>query len=83
VYTNTRVTGIKLSAQGRGQAVVTDKGEIRCEIMVNAAGMWAPRIAAMAGLHFPTTPVDHQHIALHAVPGNEFDAEDALPARSR
>ncbi|MBL8101880.1 MAG: FAD-dependent oxidoreductase [Anaerolineales bacterium] len=73
IYTNTRVTGIKLSAKGEVQAVVTDKGEIRCEIIVNAAGMWAPRIAAMAGLHVPTTPVDHQHIALRAVPGHEFD----------
>ena len=72
VYTNTRVTGIKLSAKGEVQAVVTDKGEIRCEIIVNAAGLWAPRIAAMAGLHIPTTPVDHQHIALRAVPGHEF-----------
>ncbi|MEW6285672.1 MAG: FAD-dependent oxidoreductase [Chloroflexota bacterium] len=72
VYTNTRVTGIKLSAKGEVQGVVTDKGEIRCETIVNAAGMWAPRIAAMAGLHVPTTPVDHQHIALRAVPGHEF-----------
>ncbi len=73
VCTNTRVTGIKLSARGEVQAVVTDKGEIRCEIIVNAAGMWAPRVAAMVGLHIPTTPVDHQHIALRAVPGHEFD----------
>jgi 4-methylaminobutanoate oxidase (formaldehyde-forming) len=75
VYTNTRVTGIKLSAKGDVQAVVTDKGEIRCEIIINAAGMWAPRVAAMAGLQIPTTPVDHQHIALRAVPGHEFAHE--------
>lgn len=75
IYTHTRVTGIKLSAKGEVQAVVTDKGEIRCEIIVNAAGMWAPRIAAMAGLQIPTTPVDHQHIALRAVPGHEFSPE--------
>ncbi|MBK7316168.1 FAD-dependent oxidoreductase [Candidatus Villigracilis affinis] len=75
IYTNTRVTGIKVSAKGEVQAVVTDKGEIRCEIIINAAGMWAPRIAAMAGLHIPTTPVDHQHIALKAVPGHEFSPE--------
>jgi 4-methylaminobutanoate oxidase (formaldehyde-forming) len=75
IYTNTRVTGIKLSAMGEVQSVVTDKGEIRCEIVVNAAGMWAPRIAAMAGLQIPTTPVDHQHIALRAVPGHEFSAD--------
>jgi len=75
VYTDTRVTGIKVSAQGEVTEVVTDKGSIRCEMVVNAAGMWAPRIAAMAGLHFPTTPVDHQHIALKAVPGHEFNAK--------
>ncbi|MDO8755739.1 MAG: FAD-dependent oxidoreductase, partial [Anaerolineales bacterium] len=72
IFTNTRVTGIKLSAQGTIERVVTDKGEIRCEIVINAAGLWAPRIAAMAGIHIPTTPVDHQHIALKAVPGHEF-----------
>lgn len=71
-YTQTRVTGIKLSAKGEVERVVTDKGEIRCEIVINAAGLWAPRIAAMAGIHIPTTPVDHQHIALKAVPGHEF-----------
>jgi glycine cleavage system aminomethyltransferase T/glycine/D-amino acid oxidase-like deaminating enzyme len=73
VYTNTRVTGIKMSAKGEVEAVLTDRGEIRCEIIINAAGMWAPRVAAMAGLNIPTTPVDHQHIALRAVPGHEFD----------
>ncbi len=72
IYTNTRVTGIKVSAQGNIERVVTDKGEIRCEIVINAAGLWAPRIAAMVGINIPTTPVDHQHIALKAVPGHEF-----------
>ena len=75
VYTDTRVTGIKLSAKGEVREVVTEKGSIRCETVVNAAGLWAPRVAAMAGLHIPTTPVDHQHIALKAVPGHEFDAQ--------
>ncbi len=75
VYTNTRVTGIKLSAKGDVREVVTDKGPIRCELVVNAAGLWAPRVAAMAGLYFPTTPVDHQHIALKAVPGHEFNSK--------
>jgi glycine cleavage system aminomethyltransferase T/glycine/D-amino acid oxidase-like deaminating enzyme len=75
VYTHTRVTGIKVSAKGEVEAVVTDKGEIRCEIVINAAGLWAPRVAAMAGINVPTTPVDHQHIALKAVPGHEFTHE--------
>ncbi|MCJ7433675.1 MAG: FAD-dependent oxidoreductase [Anaerolineales bacterium] len=74
VYTNTRVTGIELSPKGEVKAVITDKGKIKTELVINAAGLWAPRIAAMAGLYFPTTPVDHQHIALKAVPGHEFNA---------
>jgi glycine cleavage system T protein len=75
VYTNTRVTGIELSPKGEVKAVITDKGTIKTELVINAAGLWAPRIAAMAGLYFPTTPVDHQHIALKAVPGHEFNAK--------
>ena len=72
VYTGVRVTGIELSPKGEIQKVITDHGSVRTEIVVNAAGMWAPRVAAMAGLSFPTTPVDHQHIALKAVDGHEF-----------
>lgn len=75
VYTDTRVTGIKLSPKGEITEVETNKGSIKTELVVNAAGMWAPRIAAMAGLYFPTTPVDHQHIALTPVKGHEFNAE--------
>jgi glycine cleavage system T protein len=72
VCTGVRVTGITLSTKGDVQSVKTDHGSIKTQIIVNAAGMWAPRVAAMAGIHFPTTPVDHQHIALRAVPGHEF-----------
>ena len=75
ICTNTRVTGIELSTKGQVQRVLTDKGAIQTEIVINAAGLWAPRVAAMAGLHIPTTPVDHQHVALTAVPGHEFAAD--------
>ena len=72
IKTSMRVTGIELSPRGEIKRVLTDQGTIRTEIVVNAAGMWAPQVAAMAGLHIPTTPVDHQHIALKAVRGHEF-----------
>jgi 4-methylaminobutanoate oxidase (formaldehyde-forming) len=72
VNTNTRVTGIELSPAGEIQAVRTDKGTIKTNIVVNAAGMWAPRLVAMVGVNLPTTPVDHQHITVKAVPGHEF-----------
>jgi len=73
INTHTRVTGIELGPRGEIRRVLTDRGAVTTGTVVNAAGMWAPRIAAMAGLTVPTTPVDHQHIALKAVPGHEFD----------
>jgi glycine cleavage system T protein len=72
IRTGVRATGIKLSRKGEVSAVLTDQGIIQTELVVNAAGLWGPKVAAMAGVHIPTTPVDHQHIALKAVPGNEF-----------
>ena len=72
VHTHTRVTGLELSPKGEIQKVITDKGSIKTNLVVNAAGMWAPRIAAMVGVYLPTTPVDHQHIAIKAVTGHEF-----------
>jgi len=75
VMTDTRVTGIELDDKREVRKVLTDKGEIITEIVVNAAGIWAPRVAAMVGEWVPSTPIDHQHIALKAVPGNELPAD--------
>ena len=67
-----RVTGFELSARREVTAVLTEAGPIATEIVVNAAGMWAPQVAAMVGGFIPSTPVDHQHVALKAVPGHEL-----------
>ncbi len=72
IRTNVRVTGIRLSPGREVTAVETDHGEIGTEAVVNAAGMWAPRLAAMVGAFVPSTPVDHQHVVLRAVPGHEL-----------
>lgn len=75
IHTGTRLTGIRLSPRGEVTHAVTDQGAIRTEVVVNAAGLWGPQVAAFAGVHLPTTPVDHQHIALKAVPGHELPHE--------
>jgi glycine cleavage system aminomethyltransferase T/glycine/D-amino acid oxidase-like deaminating enzyme len=72
IRTGTRATGIELGPGGEVRGVVTESGPVECEVVVNAAGMWAPRVAAMAGAFIPSTPVDHQHVALRAVAGNEL-----------
>ncbi len=69
---HTRVTGFELTASREMRRVLTDQGPIETELVVNAAGMWAPQVAAMVGAFVPSTPVDHQHVALKAVPGHEL-----------
>lgn len=72
IRTGVHVTGIELTARREVVRVLTDRGPIATDTVVNAAGMWAPRVAAMAGAFVPSTPVDHQHVALRAVPGHEL-----------
>jgi glycine cleavage system T protein len=72
IRTGTLVTGIELSPRREVTAVLTEDERIETEIVVNAAGIWAPQVAAMVGARIPSTPIDHQHVALHAVPGSEL-----------
>ena len=72
IFTHRRVTGIALSDSGAVQAVDTDAGRIETGIVVVAGGIWGPQLAAMAGAFVVSTPVDHQHAALLAVPGHEM-----------
>ena len=72
---NTRVTGFELGPRREVRAVLTDQGRIEAETVVNAAGMWAPQVAAMVGAFVCSIPVDHQHIALHAVEGHELSRD--------
>jgi glycine/D-amino acid oxidase-like deaminating enzyme/glycine cleavage system aminomethyltransferase T len=71
IRTRTLVTGIDVR-DGRVVAVETEHGPIEAELVVNAAGMWAPRVAEMVGAFVCSIPVDHQHVALHAVEGHEL-----------
>src|SRR5260221_1095469 len=72
VLTQHRVTGFELLPSGKLMAVETDHGGIETEVVVIAGGIWAPQIAAMAGAFMGSTPLDHQHSALLAVPGAEL-----------
>jgi len=42
--------------------IVTDKGNIHAEHIVNAAGLWAREVGAMAGVYLPLHPMEHQYI---------------------
>ena len=55
---DTRVTGIDLE-NGRVKRVITDRGAIETELVINAAGMFAPEIGRMAGVNVPLVPMAH------------------------
>jgi 4-methylaminobutanoate oxidase (formaldehyde-forming) len=56
-----RVDGIAV-ANGRATAVDTGQGRIACEIVVNAAGIWARDVGKMAGIRVPAAAVEHQYM---------------------
>ena len=79
IRTNARVTGFELGPRREIRRVLVDGADpIDTELVVNAAGLWAPRVAEMVDAFVPSTPVDHQHVALKAVPGHELPAD--MPA---
>src|SRR5438093_3320321 len=49
LFTNTRVTGIRVE-RNRVTAVETDRGDVETELVVNAGGMFAGEIGALAGV---------------------------------
>ncbi|MCP5033157.1 MAG: FAD-dependent oxidoreductase [Actinomycetia bacterium] len=58
---HTLVTGMNQLTDGRWD-VITDKGTIRAEQVVNAAGHYAPQLGAMIGLDVPIVSVIHQYL---------------------
>ncbi len=42
--------------------VVTEKGSLVAEHVVNAAGLWAREVGMMAGVHLPLHPLEHQYL---------------------
>jgi glycine cleavage system aminomethyltransferase T/glycine/D-amino acid oxidase-like deaminating enzyme len=69
INTNTRVSGIRVE-RGRVAGVVTDRGEIDTEIVVNAGGMFARELGALVGVNVPVVPMAHEYLVTrpHGVP---------------
>ncbi|MEC8976419.1 MAG: FAD-dependent oxidoreductase [Actinomycetota bacterium] len=64
---HTLVTAMKQLADGRWE-VVTDKGRLVAEHVVNAAGCYAPQLGQMVGYDVPIVSVIHQYLVTEAIP---------------
>jgi len=62
IYRKNRVTDIKLLTSGEWK-VITEKGDIICEHVVNAAGSYGPEVGQMVGLkNIPSINMIHHYL---------------------
>jgi glycine/D-amino acid oxidase-like deaminating enzyme len=57
------------AARGGGIRVTTSAGDLTAGVVVDTAGAWARRIAAMAGFRVPLVPVRHQLLVTEPLSG--------------
>ncbi len=76
IYRHTQVTGTRLLASGEWE-VITDKGSIVCEHLVNAAGSFAKQVGEWVGLDLPIVNMEHHYLVTDNLP--EVEALDREP----
>ena len=64
---HTLVTAVDQLPDGRWK-VTTDKGEVTCDHVVNAAGHYAPQLGAMSGIDVPIVSMIHQYLITESLP---------------
>jgi glycine cleavage system aminomethyltransferase T/glycine/D-amino acid oxidase-like deaminating enzyme len=66
IVEDVRVTGIR-SDRGRVTGVATDSGEVRADVVVNCAGMWAREVAGWANASVPLHAAEHFYIVTQPI----------------
>jgi 4-methylaminobutanoate oxidase (formaldehyde-forming) len=72
IFEDTAVTGFS-KEDHRVTGVITDKGEIQAEYVVNCAGMWAREVGLLAGVNVPLQPTEHYYLITEAIEGASAD----------
>ncbi|MDW4550698.1 FAD-dependent oxidoreductase [Defluviimonas sp. D31] len=70
----TKVTGISRRPSGEWQ-VSTDKGEVVCDVVVNASGYYGRQVGEVVGQSLPVVTLEHQYLVTEALP--ELEANTA------
>jgi len=58
----------ELNWAGNHWEVVTEKGTIVAEHVINAAGLWAKQVGRMVGLELPVSPLKHHYFVTETIP---------------
>ncbi len=68
IFEDTEVTGIR-QEKGRVSGVVTGKGEIKAEYVVNCAGLWGRQLGKLAGVNVPLQAAEHYYLLTQPIEG--------------
>jgi len=72
IFEDTKVTGIN-KKKGWVSSVITDKGEIEAEYVVNCGGIWARELGMMAGVNVPLQAAEHYYLVTEPIEGMHRD----------
>lgn len=67
VIEHNKVEELRQRADGSWD-VVTQKGTIHAEHVVNAGGLWAKQVGRMVGLDLPLSPLEHHYLVTETIP---------------
>jgi dimethylglycine dehydrogenase len=67
IYLQTKVTAIQRRSD-RNWNLITDKGTLIAEHVVNAGGLWAREIGRMVGIELPVLAMEHMYLVTDDVP---------------
>jgi len=72
IFEETEVVGIN-KENGCVTGVVTNKGQIKAEIVVNCAGLWGRQLGKLAGVNVPLQAAEHYYLLTQPIEGVHSD----------
>lgn len=67
IYRHTRVLELEWTTRGTWR-VITDRGTIEAEHVVNAGGLWAREVGHLAGVNLPIVAMEHHYLLTESLP---------------
>ncbi len=67
IEVQTKVESLEQKSDG-GWRVVTNKGVVECEHVVNAGGLWAREVGRMVGIELPVLAMEHMYLVTDEIP---------------
>ena len=67
IEVQTKVEGLEQKPDGTWR-VITDKGVVECEHVVNAGGLWAREVGRMVGIELPVLAMEHMYLVTDDIP---------------